>query len=83
MKSVINLLVLALTTLALVISTPAIAKGKRSSSKSGSSSGYVSGGGGKGNKPCSGSKGGIKACTTNGKFLCNDGTISKSKRVCS
>lgn len=36
----------------------------------------------KGNKPCSGKKGGIKACTSDGKFLCKDGTISKSKKVC-
>jgi len=35
------------------------------------------------NKPCSGKKGGIKACTSDGKFLCNDGTISKSKKKCS
>lgn len=34
------------------------------------------------NTPCSGSKGGVKACQ-NGKFLCNDGSISASKRVCS
>lgn len=34
------------------------------------------------NTPCSGSKGGIKACQS-GKFLCNDGSISASKRVCS
>lgn len=36
----------------------------------------------KGKKPCSGSKGGIKACTSDGKFLCKDGTISASKKVC-
>lgn len=36
----------------------------------------------KGNKPCSGKKGGIEACTSDGKFLCKDGTISKSKKVC-
>lgn len=34
------------------------------------------------NTPCSGKKGGIKACTSDGKFLCKDGTISKSKKVC-
>lgn len=65
--------------------TPALAKGKRGgkSYKSSSSSSYSGRtGGGRGNKPCSGNKGGVKACTTNGKFLCNDGTISKSKRVC-
>lgn len=37
---------------------------------------------GRGNQPCSGKKGGVKTCTTNGKFLCNNGTISKSKKVC-
>ncbi len=36
----------------------------------------------KGNKPCSGKKGGVKSCTSDGKFVCKDGTISKSKRVC-
>lgn len=36
----------------------------------------------RGNQPCSKSKGGIKACTTEGKFLCNDGSISASKRKC-
>lgn len=35
----------------------------------------------KGRQPCSGSKGGIQRCV-NGNFLCNDGTISRSKRVC-
>lgn len=34
------------------------------------------------NTPCSGKKGGVKACTADGKFLCKDGTISKSKKVC-
>lgn len=34
------------------------------------------------NTPCSGSKGGVKACQ-NGKFLCNNGSVSASKRVCS
>lgn len=34
------------------------------------------------NTPCSGSKGGIKACTSDGKFMCNDGTLSKSKKIC-
>lgn len=37
----------------------------------------------KGNKPCSGKKGGISHCTTSGKFVCHDGSISKSKRKCS
>lgn len=35
----------------------------------------------KGRQPCSGLKGGIQRCV-NGNFLCNDGTISRSKRVC-
>lgn len=34
------------------------------------------------NTPCSGSKGGIKACLGD-KFLCNDGTTSASKQKCS
>lgn len=34
----------------------------------------------KGRQPCSGSKGGIQKCV-NGKFLCNDGTISRSKKI--
>ena len=37
----------------------------------------------RGREPCSGSKGGIKACTADGKFLCKDGTLSKSKKICS
>ncbi|MDU3156350.1 MAG: hypothetical protein E7B34_11870 [Hafnia alvei] len=36
----------------------------------------------RGRKPCSGSKGGIPHCTTDGLFVCNDGTISKSKKIC-
>lgn len=36
----------------------------------------------RGRKPCSGSKGGISHCTTDGQFVCNDGTISKSKKIC-
>lgn len=35
----------------------------------------------RGKEPCSGSKGGIERCV-NGKFLCKDGTISKSKKIC-
>lgn len=38
---------------------------------------------GRGRKPCSGSKGGVSHCTTGGKFVCNDGSISRSKKVCS
>lgn len=34
------------------------------------------------NYPCSGKKGGVSHCTTDGKFVCNDGTTSKSKRIC-
>ncbi|MDE9535742.1 hypothetical protein [Xenorhabdus bovienii] len=33
------------------------------------------------NYPCSGKKGGVSHCE-NGKFICNDGTISKSKKIC-
>ena len=36
----------------------------------------------RGRQPCSGSKGGIKACTADGKFLCKDGSLSKSKKIC-
>jgi len=36
-----------------------------------------------GRKPCSGSKGGISHCTKGGKFVCNDGSISASKKICS
>ena len=34
------------------------------------------------NKPCSGSKGGIAHCAGD-KFVCNDGSISGSKKMCS
>ncbi|WP_083200633.1 YdcA family protein [Kosakonia sacchari] len=34
------------------------------------------------NYPCSGKKGGVSHCTSDGKFVCNDGTISKSKKTC-
>jgi hypothetical protein len=33
------------------------------------------------NQPCSGKKGGVARCE-NGKFVCNDGTVSASKQVC-
>lgn len=33
------------------------------------------------NKPCSGKKGGILHCS-GGKFICSDGSTSKSKKVC-
>lgn len=35
----------------------------------------------KGRTPCSGKKGGVKTCLS-GKFVCNDGSISKSKKIC-
>nr|DAT24698.1 MAG TPA: hypothetical protein [Caudoviricetes sp.] len=35
----------------------------------------------KDNKPCSGKKGGVSHCSGD-KFVCKDGSISKSKRVC-
>lgn len=35
----------------------------------------------RGNKPCSGKKGGVSHCMA-GKFVCNDGTLSKSKKRC-
>lgn len=37
----------------------------------------------RGRQPCSGSKGGIAHCTSNGRFVCNDGSLSQSKRYCS
>ncbi|HDT3642936.1 hypothetical protein [Klebsiella pneumoniae] len=37
----------------------------------------------RGRKPCSGSKGGIAHCTSDGRFVCNDGSLSQSKRFCS
>ena len=37
---------------------------------------------GRGRQPCSGSKGGISHCTKSGKFVCNDGSVSQSKKVC-
>lgn len=36
----------------------------------------------RGRKPCSGSKGGISHCTKDGKFVCNDGSVSHSKKYC-
>ncbi|EDV0343406.1 hypothetical protein PH95_001391 [Salmonella enterica subsp. enterica serovar Minnesota] len=35
------------------------------------------------NYPCSKSKGGVSHCTADGKFACNDGSISRSKKKCS
>jgi hypothetical protein len=37
----------------------------------------------RGRQPCSGSKGGISHCTSGGAFVCNDGSLSQSKRFCS
>lgn len=37
----------------------------------------------RGRLPCSGSKGGIAHCTSDGRFACNDGSLSQSKRFCS
>lgn len=37
----------------------------------------------RGRQPCSGSKGGIAHCTSDGRFVCNDGSLSQSKRFCS
>lgn len=34
------------------------------------------------NAPCSGKKGGVSHCA-GGKFVCNDGTVSASKKICS
>lgn len=36
---------------------------------------------GRGLQPCSGTKGGVKQCQ-GGKFVCNDGSISGSKKIC-
>ena len=36
---------------------------------------------GKGRQPCSGKKGGISHCQGS-QFVCNDGSISKSKKIC-
>lgn len=36
----------------------------------------------RGRQPCSGKKGGISHCTKSGKFVCNDGSVSKSKKIC-
>ncbi len=33
------------------------------------------------NYPCSGKKGGVSHCE-NGKFVCKDGSVSKSKKIC-
>lgn len=36
----------------------------------------------KGRQPCSGKKGGVSHCSGT-KFVCNDGSISQSKKKCS
>lgn len=36
----------------------------------------------RGREPCSGKKGGVAHCTKGGKFVCRDGSISKSKKIC-
>lgn len=36
---------------------------------------------GRGRQPCSGKKGGISHCH-GGKFICNDGSMSASKKIC-
>lgn len=33
------------------------------------------------NTPCSGKKGGVSHCES-GRFICNDGSVSQSKKVC-
>jgi hypothetical protein len=33
------------------------------------------------NTPCSGKKGGVSHCE-NGRFICNDGSVSQSKKTC-
>lgn len=35
------------------------------------------------NYPCSKGKGGVSHCSSGGKFVCKDGTISRSKQKCS
>lgn len=35
----------------------------------------------RGNKICSGSKGGISHCS-GGKYICNDGTASRTTKIC-
>ncbi len=37
---------------------------------------------GRGNQPCSGKKGGVASCRSDGKFICKNRSISKSKRRC-
>ncbi|MBJ9580866.1 hypothetical protein [Acinetobacter baumannii] len=37
---------------------------------------------GRGRQPCSGKRGGVSHCDGS-KFVCNDGSISASKKICS
>ncbi|WP_039495164.1 hypothetical protein [Pectobacterium odoriferum] len=37
----------------------------------------------RGRQPCAGSKGGITHCKSDGRFVCNDGSLRQSKRFCS
>ena len=34
------------------------------------------------NTPCSGKMGGVSHCSADGKFVCNNGKISQSKKTC-
>lgn len=34
------------------------------------------------NTPCSGKMGGVSHCSKTGKFVCNNGKISQSKKTC-
>lgn len=34
------------------------------------------------NTPCSGKMGGVSHCSSDGKFVCNNGKISQSKKTC-
>ncbi|MEN6670812.1 hypothetical protein AAJP47_10585 [Psychrobacter sp. B38] len=34
------------------------------------------------NTPCSGKMGGVSHCSKDGKFVCNNGKISQSKKTC-
>ncbi|MGP4969979.1 hypothetical protein [Psychrobacter aquimaris] len=34
------------------------------------------------NTPCSGKMGGVSYCSKDGKFVCKNGKISQSKKVC-
>ncbi|MDN5665970.1 MAG: hypothetical protein L0G41_07050 [Psychrobacter sp.] len=34
------------------------------------------------NTPCSGKMGGVSHCSKDGKFVCHNGKISQSKKIC-